>query len=89
MSLYAITVLNNLNIMSFVTLFSSIPIIAISFIHPVIGKIQRRLLFLLGVSMVVFSLLWIVFAPNSTLLKEWAMEYGYNEISIPCLTCVH
>lgn len=87
MSLYSITVLSNLNVLSFVMVLASILVIMATFISPDMSTLQRRLVFLLGVVMAVLSLLWIVFAPNGALLREWAIEYGYNSIEIPCLIC--
>lgn len=87
MSLYLITLLNNLNVLSLLVVLISIPVIAATFIHPELGKRRRKLLFSLGVAMAVSSLLWIVFAPNNSLLREWAKEYNYDNIEITCPTC--
>lgn len=87
MSLYLITLLSNLNVMSFILVLASIPVITSAFISPDMSTLQRRIVFLLGVVMVVLGLLWIVFAPNSALLRQWAVEYGYSGMEIPCPVC--
>lgn len=87
MSIYLITVLNNLNVASIATLMLSILVLSILYMFPDMSNLQRRLVIILGTTMLVFSILWLVFAPNSVLLREWAKESGYGNVEIICPNC--
>lgn len=87
MSLYELAILNNLNLIAYPLILISSLTIAGASIHSDELKKYYKPIMVTALTVLVISLMWVVFAPNNTLLRVWAKESTGKEALIFCPIC--